>query len=640
MIYSSTNLGKIFHKQPWNRIWTFYIILISVYVYLVFGLFWRQILQHRHFLAKERQQSHRRILTAASRGNIYDRNGRLLAGNRLRFSLVAYLNELQAEFAQEYRRRTQLLRREELPIDVSLERSRARLGVLRHHLELVEKHLGKEIPISRHAIDRHHAQQLLLPMVICDDLPADDFAKLVELLPPDGPLQWDISTVRHYPYGSAAAHIIGYASSSVDFSDEDFMGKQFKTFAGRGSIGRAGIEESMNEVLRGVNGGSIWIVDPSGKKCQKIFSQSAMQGTDVTLSMDIDLQKIAEEAIRGEIGCAILMDVQTGEVLAMANSPSFNLNDLTPRISTKTYEAINADGAWINQCIQGIYPVGSIFKLVAAEIFLQRGIVNRTTEHSCHGHTTVGNRIIRCANHYERGNLSFPRALAKSCNSLFVDLIFKVPLDDFIGEICRFGFGKRTGIELPHETCHSLVPTPQWKKVYGYSRWTDGDTANLVLGQGYLLATPLQVNAFTASLAGRRMRTRPTILRASRDISLEGESLPLSSEAYETLLEGMCGCVEYGSGHRCHIDGLSIAAKTGTAQIRSDNQSSHLAWFTAFAPAGGGKIPRVAVTVMLREPFNGRAYGGGSDAAPAARKILRAYFQDRKDDAVSPFIAQ
>ncbi|MDR1438067.1 MAG: hypothetical protein LBI69_03355 [Puniceicoccales bacterium] len=617
------------NKHPWNRFWTLYGILLAVYLYLGSGLFWRQIVEHQHFSAKEKQQSYRRILIPACRGNIYDRQGRLLAGSRPRFSLVIYLSELQREFTREYRRRTGQLRQNKLPIDIGGEWSQARLAVIGHHLKPIEDYLHREIPIDQRAVDCHYSRQVLLGMPIVADLSPEDSVKMIEFLPSDGPLRVEVTTTRHYPHGPSAAHVIGYASPTVDFDSDDLMGKQFKTFSERGTVGRAGIEESMNETLRGVSGGTIWLVDPSGQKNRQIFSQDAAKGTDVTLSIDIDLQHIAEEAVGEEIGCAILSDVQTGEILAMANSPSFDLNGLTPYIPTKTYEAITARGAWINQCTQGLYPTGSVFKLVAAELLLRKGMVDRNTTHPCPGHTSVGNRTIRCSNHYERGSISFPLAVAKSCNSFFVDLILRVPLEEFIGEIRRFGFGEKTAIELPHESRHSLVPTPKWKRDHGYSRWTDGDTANLVMGQGYFLATPLQVNMFTASLASRRCRTVPSILRtdAKKNTAVPEEELGLSDGAYAALVEGMRGCVSYGSGRRCQLDGVGVAAKTGTAQIRHDGQNSHLAWFTAFAPADEGKMPRVAVTVMLRESFNGRDYGGGSDAAPVAKKILHGYFQ-------------
>jgi penicillin-binding protein 2 len=464
----------------------------------------------------------------------------------------------------------------------------------------------------------------LLPFPLVYDLPWESFANLIERLPPDGRLQLETRSSRTYPNGSCGAHLIGYASPSpcgcygVD-------GANYRTFSERNLVGRSGVELAMDAVLRGTNGEEIVLVDPAGQRKMVLKSSAVTAGRDVTLSIDLDLQQAAEEALGDEIGCAILSDVWSGEILAMANAPSYDLNSLTPSISRKTYERLTEIGAWSNQAIQGLYPLGSVFKLVSAEALLRFGIVDRDSRHSCNGMTTVGNRTIRCNNHSERGQLPFVTAIAKSCNSFIVDNIFSIPLENFLEEIRRLGFGEKTGIELPHETTHSLVPSPAWKKLRGYGRWTDGDTANLSLGQGYLLATPLQVNAFTASLAARRERTRPTILRRdSTEIILSLAPLGLSDSAYGALLDGMVDCVECGSGRRCKINSMAIAGKTGTAQIRDGQQNSHLAWFTAFAPAHN---PQVAVTVMVRESCDGRTYGGGSDAAPIAKKILEKFFE-------------
>ena len=538
--------------------------------------------------------------------------------------LVAYLQELRDEFSAEYVERTRNLRAVGRPFIPEIERSLARVAVLERHLEPIRHLLPGNVQLDRRAIDRHFNQMPLLPFSLAYDLPWESFANLVERLPADGRLLLETRSSRIYPNGSCAAHVIGYASPAP-YGEKGCNGASYRTFSERNLLGRSGIELAMDAVLRGTNGEEIVLVDPAGQRKMVLKSSPVVEGKDVHLSIDLDLQKAAEEALEGEIGCAILSDVWTGEVLAMANAPSYDLNALTPSISRKTYDELTKIGAWSNQAIQGLYPLGSVFKLVSAETLLRFGIVDRDTKHSCDGMTTVGNRTIRCNNHFERGKLPFVLAIAKSCNSFIVDNIFSVPLENFLEEIRRLGFGEKTAIELPHETTHSLVPSPAWKKSRGYGRWTDGDTANLAIGQGYLLATPLQVNAFTASLAARRERTRPTILRRnSREIILSLAPLGLSDSAYGALLDGMVDCVECGSGRRCRIKGIPVAGKTGTAQVRDGQQNSHLAWFTAFAPAHS---PKVAVTVMVRESCDGRSYGGGSDAAPIAKKLLEKYFE-------------
>jgi penicillin-binding protein 2 len=598
----------------------------AVFFYLAGGLILRQVVQHRKFCELERRQSCRRILRPAPRGNIYDRRGQLLAGNRPRFDLVVYLQELREEFSSECRRRMRRLRDRELAVDVARERSLARLAVLRRLLQPIAPFLSKPIDLQRQALDRHFAQTPLLPFSLRSDLGEEELAHLVEILPDGGPLQVETHISRHYPNGSLAAHAIGYAAPVAD--GEASRKFPLRTFGERILAGRSGMELALDGKLRGRNGREIWIVDPAGSCRQLLFSQKPGRGEDVFLSLDLELQRVAEAALGDEVGCAILTDVRTGEVLAMANSPSYDLNRLTPFISAGTYAELTGLGVWLNQATQGLYPPGSIFKLVSVETLLRHGAVDRGTEHPCLGQTRVGNRIIRCNNHFERGPIPFTRAFAKSCNTLVIDRIFSVPLADFLAEIRRLGFGAPTGIELPNETTRSLVPDPAWKKARGHGTWTDGDTANLAIGQGYLLVTPAQINALTASIAANRERTPLTLLLRSQPLA-SSQALGLDGEAYAALRDAMVECVEYGSGRRCQLPDLPIAAKTGTAQIRDGQRQSHLAWFTAFAPADA---PAVAVTVMLRESEAGRSYAGGSDAAPVARKILAAFFARRETD--------
>lgn len=612
-------------KFRWNRLWTLYGLTFGLYCYLIGGLFYRQIFQYQSYISLATRQSYRRILLPAPRGNIYDRNGKLLAGTRPRFSLVIHLAELGEDFRREYRklsREAQLNGRHEKHLAAS-----ARLSVVERYLEAVNRFLGIDQRVDGKQLERHFLQQPLLPYVLIEDLSTEAFARLTEELPVSGPLQLRTSTARFYPQNSLAAHVIGYASPTTFLPQDDVIGDGLKTFNERGTLGRAGIEQYCDSELRGYSGGEIWVVDPTGKKTHRVYSQDVTPGENIVLTLDASLQQVVEEALRNEVGCVVVSQVQTGEILALASSPSYNLNDLTPFIPQPVYERINREGGWFNQATQGLYPPGSSFKIVTYYSLLRRGLIDNKTTTLCNGGTSVGNRFIRCHNHFERGELVLERAFAKSCNSFCVRHVFDLALEDFLGDMRALGFGQKTGIEIPGESSHSLVPSPQWKKAHGYSRWTDGDTANLSIGQGFLLVTPLQMNAMTVAIATRRLLPRLTILGGQKNKKrcdqISEEPLPISDEAYRTLIRSMCACVEYGSGKRCKIEGFSIAGKTGTAQIREKEGKSHLAWFTAFAPADD---PLIAVTVMIREKAGGRSYGGGMDAVPIARRIFRAYF--------------
>lgn len=614
---------KKWNTPPVHRLRLIFFVLVAVYFYLAGGLFYRQIIRRRYYDSLEKRQSYRRILRTAPRGNIYDRNGNLLAGNRPQFSLMVHLIELRADFRRAYGERLRQLQEAGLEVHSDREQAWARFTVVQNYLKGINALLGTDYRVRSEDIERHFHRQLLLPMVLVRDLSTENFARLIEVLPVDGPLQLQVEAVRFYPHHSLAAHLIGYASPSDATGTDAIIGDDFRTFSGRRATGRSGVESFFDGRLQGRDGGEIWIVDPSGRQNRLIFAQEPVCGENLVLSLDLDLQRTAEAALGHEVGCLIVSRVQDGEILAMASHPTFDLNELTPRISEEVYRRIDGCGAWLNQAIQGLYPPGSAFKIATAVNLLVSQIVDGQSVEPCDGGTRVGNRTIACHNHYERGDIPFGLALAKSCNSFFVNSALRLELADFLAGLRALGFGGKNGLELPYESSRSLVPSPKWKRSHGYSRWTDGDTANLAIGQGFLLVTPLQINALTASIAAGRRRTNLSVLHPSPRPQ-PTEDLGLDPDQYDALVAGLCGCVEYGSGRRCRIDGLKIVGKTGTAQIFSQHRKSHLAWFTAFAPADA---PEIAVTVMVAEPVDAAGdYGGGSHAAPVARKIFLKYF--------------
>lgn len=609
--------------SPSPRLRLMFLALFLTYLYLAGGLFYRQIFRCRYYDSMEKRQSYRRILRTAPRGNIYDRNGNLLAGNRPQFSLIVHLIELRAEFRAAYRDRVRSLQEAGLEVQSDREQALARLAVLERHLDRINGLLKTQYRVRSEDLERHFHRQPLLPMVLVQDLPTEDFARLIEILPVDDPLQLQVEAVRFYPHHRLAAHLIGYASPTDIIETDSIIGDDFRTFSGRRSVGRGGVEYSFDEKLRGRDGGEIWIVDPSGRQDRLIFSQEPVCGENLVLSLDLDLQRAAEAALGEETGCLILSRVRDGEILAMASHPTFDLNELTPRISQEVYRRIDGCGAWLDRTIQGLYPPGSAFKMATAFTLLDRRVIDGNWTEPCDGGTRVGTRTIACHNHFERGDIPFPLALAKSCNSFFVNASLRLDLSDFLADLKSLGFGEKNGVELPYESSRSLLPSPKWKRLQCHGRWTDGDTANLAMGQGFLLVTPLQINALTASIAAGRRRTNLSVLHPSPRTQPPAD-LGLDSEQYDALLAGLCGCVDYGSGRRCRINGLKIAGKTGTAQIFIHGRRSHLAWFTAFAPADD---PEVAITVMVAEPENGFVeYGGGSHAAPVARRVLLKYF--------------
>lgn len=608
-----------------QRLFFLKILCSTLFITLIIGLGYQQIILNQKYKKQEERQSLRRILQPGPRGAIYDRNGKLLVGTRPRFIAVVYLNELRPDFRKEYIKRVRALRNAGLAVKSYEVQKAARKTVLTRYLTKVNRILGRSNKVNDKLLEQHFSQRLLLPMPIIDDLEPHEYAKLIEQLPVNSPIQVYTDNARYYPYGSAAAHTLGYVVSSMDISKEGVPGEELTTFSLKGKQGKAGLERSFEDLLQGESGGQIWRVDPAGFQYECVKQKNPTQGQDLICSIDIDLQRVAEQAMRGKTGAVVALEVASGEVLTLASSPTYDLNDLTPYISTTVYNDINERGAWINRAIQGLYPPGSPFKIVTASAALRHNLIDEHTLHDCQRSLLVGNRAFPCKTRYGHGPLNIVDAIAKSCNIFFYQDALDMGIDKLSQEAKLFGLDTPTGIELPFETSHALVPTPAWKKRRGLGPWLGGDTANMAIGQGFLLTTPLNMACFAASLARAETRTRPTLIHNPNRSAVDhgGEPLGLSDEQYHLLISGMKRATESGTARRAQISGIDIASKTGTAQVKVKGKDRDIAWFFGFAPADN---PQIALVVMVEETTDDQNFWGGITAAPIAKALLQKYF--------------
>lgn len=607
-----------------GRLRVCYILVGVVFLYLFVGLIFRQVVQYDKFLLKERQQSMRRIIKPAIRGNVYDRNGKLLCGSQPVFSLNIYLNELRGEFRKEYLRRLKKYRNFNRHFNAYALQSESRHAIVQRYLNNINNLLDSNYTVSSKDVNRHFTQKPILPMVLVRDLSTTEYAKLIESLPVNSPLQISVDSARYYPYGRLACHALGYVSGTDDLESDGFDGDDLSTFKIRGQVGKSGIEKFSNDILCGENGGEIWIVDTSGFQHELVTRKVPVPGNSVTLSIDIDLQCAVEEALGDVTGCAIVIDVRSGEVLAIASMPNYDLNELTPFLSKDVYDRINTEEAWFNQAIQGLFPVGSAFKMFTSIELLKYKVLAHDEITNCEGKVRVGDRIFRCDNRFGHGKLDFKMAIASSCNIPFFLGAQKIDADILTNDAKKFGFSEPTGIELPNEATHMLVPTPEWKKRKGYGPWVLGDSVNFSIGQGYLLMTPLQICCFTSSVAANRLRTNPTMFHNKNNKQTCTETIGLEEADYKFLIDSLVAVVDKKTGRRSKISGLDVAGKTGTAQFWENGKKRNVAWFTCFAPAYN---PEIAITVINRERKDGDSFYGGSHCAPIAKKILEYYFK-------------
>jgi penicillin-binding protein 2 len=641
------------HRGENPRILFFLWIVLGASAVLIGGLGSSQLIDIRKYQEIEKRQTERRVLTPGPRGDIYDRNANLLVGNRPHYSAVAYLDDLRLDFRQEY---STIIRAERVRITDAYEKTpederprdlptpnysdcawTARLNVVNRYVAKINAISGRGDSMSEKTLIRHFNEQLLLPLPLVEDLTPDQYARLIEQLPVNSPIQIHTSTARYYPYGSAAAHLLGYVQNDLPDSSE-FPDDGIKTFTFETKLGKTGLERSFNDLLSGSTGMELWRVDPLGFQDTRLDMIAPKQGENLITSIDIDLQLVAETALGERTGAAIALDIQSGEVLALVSHPTYDLNNLSPFIPRKIFDAINERGAWLNRAVQLSYPPGSTFKLITTIAGMRNGMIDADTSHDCQGMHRVGNRVFRCHSRYGHGETDLPAAIEGSCNVFYYVEGLEIGIDLLSAEAKRFGLDQKTGIEVPFETSRLVVPSKAWKKEQGIGGWMPGDTANTAIGQGFLLQSPLQMATTIASIARGETRTKPTLKALSREDAMQvkhgGESIGLTAEQTRLLWEGMERVVgPDGTGRLVQIDNFRIAGKTGTADFRAHGKEVNLAWFIGFAPV---ENPQIAVAVMVEGTRESHTYHGGSTAGPVAKDIFLQFIENYPERAGFP----
>ena len=622
-----------YYRQFNQRIRLLYFVIGILFSILSIGLFWRQIVLQSEYKKKENRQSLRRIIQPAPRGNILDRNGNILVGNRPRFSAVVSLHELREKFRQEYYFRLNEIRKahelsqpnEPFHFDWEKLQWESRRSVLQHYLNQINQILDTDKNLSIKDIKAHFWYRLLMPFPLMSDLSSEQYAQLIEQLPFGSKIFIYTDTTREYPYNQAAAHVLGYVVANREVSDSGLPGNKLKTFSYKGKIGKNGLEKQFDQQLQGKSGGEIWIVDRFQYQYELLEKKNAQQGQDLITSLDINLQLAAERALENKTGAVVVIDVESGEILTMASNPGYNLNELSPSISQIIFDDINERGAWLNRATQGLYPPASPFKIIASIAAMKKGKITPYTKLKCNAFFKVGRRLFPEHGGHCYGMVDLPKALEKSSNVYFYQIGINTGIEAISQQAIDFGLAEPTGVELPYETRRMLVPNKEWKYKNRGLRWSAGDTANVAIGQGDLLVTPLQMAAFTASLARRETRTKVSLLHNSKNYHKDhgGQPIGLTEQQYQAIWEGMSRVVgPGGTAKKVKIDGLNVAGKTGTGQIKAKGKRLTLAWFIGFAPV---EKPQIAIAVVVEGKQKSDNYSGGKTAGPIAKSIFEVY---------------
>jgi penicillin-binding protein 2 len=521
---------------------------------------------------------------------------------------------------------------------------RQSLKALQKHIRVDDKQIEKVIALAKRSPS-------YTPIEVDDKLTWEEVAT-VEVNIPDLPgMSIDMGEERHYPFTDATAHVIGYvgaASKKDQESDKDPLLTLPKF-----QVGKSGIERTFDKELRGKAGSSEVEVNVVGREVRELNTLESQEGKRVVLSIDAELQRFAQQRLSSERSAsAVIMDVHSGEIYALASYPGFDPNYFTGGISHERYEELRSDITLplINKAVAGQYPPGSTFKMITALAALEAGVVTENTTCFCPGHYTLGNTRFHCWKPGGHGTVNVVMALEQSCDTYFYKLSTDLGIKNIAAMARRLGLGQLFDMELKEERA-GLVPDEEWKKKNRGEVWHPGETVIASIGQGYMLATPLQLAVMTARIVNGGKAVKPWLAGYVGDERVKHavwEDLKLNPKHVATVMRGMERVVNeqrgtaYGS--RIKIEGLSMGGKTGTAQVKritkqeraTGVKNEDLAWqfrhhalFVGYAPVDN---PRYACSVVVEH-----GVGGSKAAAPVARDLLTMALQ--RDPASKPIVA-
>lgn len=564
------------------------------------GRLWQlQVDQSGYFslLAEENRVSQR--LLVPPRGRIFDAQGRVLARN-----VPSYRVRIVRENTKD--------------------------------LEATLRALARLIPLDARQIDEIMAaarvQRAFVPVLVREGLSWEEVTAVAVHSPHLPGVVLDSTLLRDYPYGEVLAHVLGYVgpvNKDEQAADPDPLMRlpEFR-------IGKNGIEQSYDQVLRGRAGRSRVEVNAIGREIRELDRDDGEPGQDVRLSLDLELQQFAYERLSAELSASsVVVDVHTGAVLALASVPSYEPSAFLGRLSHQQWREWrdNPRTPLVNKCIRGQYPPGSTFKMIVALAALEAGLVTPGYDVFCGGYTSLGNARFHCWKSH--GRMALHEAISQSCDVYFYDLARRVGVDGIAAMANRFGIGTPLGLDLPGEQ-PGLMPTSQWKKEAIGEPWQRGETLVVGIGQGFVLSTPLQLAIMTARMCNGGRAVKPWFVRDAGEPLPEAPSLGISKTSLDHVLEGMTRVVNAQRGtayrHRLALEGVQMGGKTGTSQVRRITRAEraaglhkrkdrpwehrHHALFVCYAPTAA---PRYAVSVIVEH-----GQSGSAAAAPIARDIM------------------
>jgi penicillin-binding protein 2 len=595
-------------KVSTTRLTAVQYIVLGIFLILAYGLWRLQVSQSDSYASLAEKNRTRDVPILAPRGRILDRNGRTIVDN--------------------YPSYTALLLRDS---------SRDLIA----DADLIAQGLHMDVKEVKERIHRMASMPQYQPIYLKDDITPDELA-FVEAHRNELPeLDTIMAHRRLYPKGGFMAHLIGY----VGEVSEDMLNQPQWEFYNPGDVvGKSGVELEYNSVLMGKNGSRQVLVNSHGKEVGQLAEIPAVAGKPLRLTVDIDLQIAAEQALEGRNGAIVAMDPRNGEILAMASRPTFDPNEFAVRVSREEWnKLVNDDNhPLLNKAIQAQLAPGSVFKIIMATAGMQEGIAE-DMHVICNGGAVFYGRYFKCwvvAEHRTHGLVDITKAIYQSCDVFFYTLAEKLGIEKIAKYATMFGIGQKTGIDLPQEVS-GVMPSEEWKLRNYRQKWFAGETISVGIGQGAVAATPIQLARAIGAIASGGELVRPhvafpddlpaNVIPAST--VPERVNVPIDPKNWEIITDAMADVVNPGgTAALSHLQGIDFAGKTGSAQTISNALKAKMGaagkaafkdngWFAGVEPR---RNPEIVVCVLLEEGEHGYL------AARAAAQVIRAYVEEKQ----------
>jgi penicillin-binding protein 2 len=574
--------------------------IVGILVLLTLGLWNLQVLGADNYRVQAEQNRIRKVPVLAPRGRIFDREGRLLVDNYP--STTCYLLRDQVKDAS---------------VDLPLIAEGLHLPL--DQLQATLKHYGNAPRYSRIPLKR--------------DITPDEQA-FVEAHRNELPELETLEEQRRlYPRDGFAAHLIGYVGEvSEQMLEND---TRYAAYEPGDVVGKSGVEETYDGLLRGTNGSRDVIVNSHGKEVGTLGQEQAVAGKDLHLTIDLDLQRVAEQALEGKNGAIVAMDPHTGEILAMVSRPSYDPNQFSVKLTRNYWSQILDDPnhPLLNKAIQAQLAPGSTFKIIMSVAGLQEGIA-QNLKVDCEGGATFFGHLYHCDRHH--GAVNIYNAIPYSCDTFYYTLANRLGIEKIAQYAHSVGLGEKTGIDLPDEAA-GTVPSEEWKMKNYHEKWFAGETISVGIGQGAVTATPLQLARALGGIASGGVFRRPHVVMpgqvpaefasAVRDTYPgSGDStIPLTKENWQIITDAMANVTSspIGTAYAAHLDGIDFAGKTGTADVVSGRQKNSTnkstlpnAWFVGMTPR---RNPDIVVAVLWEHGY------WGNNSAKLASQVIDAF---------------